>query len=380
MSGEASRATRRGRRRPALAVMALALGLALASPPLTSQATTAGTVSAGHRLTAGQFVTSPDGLNRLIMQSDGNLVEYSDGTPIWCTDTNGIANGGYLSMETGGSAKVYTSSGAVAWSSDSSGTGSANYLAVQDDGNVVVYTSAKKPVYSATARAITLFPGGRLRAGQSIYSVNESYRATMGSDGNFVLAAGSTTLWSSRTGGAAIGGYVTMQTDGDLVIYTSGGHRVWSSGTAGTGSGNMLVMQDDANLVMYRSLSNSAPWSSHSYDGLAMTPQHYARQYMVSNYHWGADKYPALYNLWTKESGWRYDAVNPVGGDPNTRPYGIPQAYPGSKMSANGSDWQTNFKTQIRWGTGYIKAVYGNPRVAWQHSVDHGWYVPPAAA
>ncbi len=42
----------------------------------------------------------------------------------------------------------------------------------------------------------------------------------------------------------------------------------------------------------------------------------------------------------------------------------------------NGSDWLSRFKTQIRWGTGYIKAVYGNPRVAWQHSLDDGSYAP----
>ncbi len=350
----------------------IALALTMASAPLSSQAATAGTLTAGHRLTAGASITSPDGLNTLTMQSDGNLVEYSGGTAIWCTDTNGIANGGYLSMDTGGNATVYTSSGSAAWTSGSSGTGSANYLAVQDDGNVVVYTSADKAVYSATARSTTLFPGMRLRGGQSIYSVSENYRATMGTDGNFVLWGGSSRLWSSGTGAA--GGYVTMQSDGDLAVYTSGGSKVWSSGTSDAGS--TLVMQDDANLVMYRSLSNSAPWTSHTYNGAAMTPQHYARQYMLANYRWGADKYPALYNLWTRESGWRYDAVNPVGGDPSTRPYGIPQAYPGSKMSANGSDWLSSFKTQIRWGTGYIKAVYGNPRVAWQHSLDHGWYGP----
>ena len=45
--------------------------------------------------------------------------------------------------------------------------------------------------------------------------------------------------------------------------------------------------------------------------------------------------------------------------------YGLPQALPGSKMASAGADWQTNPATQIRWGLGYIKAIYGDPCKAW---------------
>ena len=45
--------------------------------------------------------------------------------------------------------------------------------------------------------------------------------------------------------------------------------------------------------------------------------------------------------------------------------YGIPQALPGSKMASAGADWQTNPATQIKWGLGYIKAIYGDPCKAW---------------
>ncbi|MDQ1690900.1 MAG: hypothetical protein QOD87_1008, partial [Pseudonocardiales bacterium] len=72
--------------------------------------------------------------------------------------------------------------------------------------------------------------------------------------------------------------------------------------------------------------------------------------------------------LWTKESGWRTDAANPSGA------YGIPQALPGSKMSAAGADWQTSASTQITWGLGYIAGVYGTPCAAWAHSQATNWY------
>jgi hypothetical protein len=75
-----------------------------------------------------------------------------------------------------------------------------------------------------------------------------------------------------------------------------------------------------------------------------------------------------LLDLWNRESGWVYDAENASGA------YGIPQALPGSKMASAGADWQTNPATQIEWGLGYIKAIYGNPCSAWAFEEANGYY------
>lgn len=83
----------------------------------------------------------------------------------------------------------------------------------------------------------------------------------------------------------------------------------------------------------------------------------------------GAAQFTCLDLLWEKESNWRVTAANPSSGA-----YGIPQALPGSKMASAGSDWQTNAITQIRWGLGYIDAVYGSPCAAWAHSQATNWY------
>jgi hypothetical protein len=79
-------------------------------------------------------------------------------------------------------------------------------------------------------------------------------------------------------------------------------------------------------------------------------------------------QWTCLYNLWERESGWNVYAENPSGA------YGIPQALPGSKMASAGSDWETNPVTQITWGLGYIKSIYGTPCGAWQSEVDNGYY------
>jgi len=80
-------------------------------------------------------------------------------------------------------------------------------------------------------------------------------------------------------------------------------------------------------------------------------------------------QWTCLYNLWERESGWNVYATNPVSGA-----YGIPQSLPGDKMASVASDWQTNPITQIKWGLGYIKSIYGTPCGAWQNEVDLGYY------
>jgi hypothetical protein len=75
-----------------------------------------------------------------------------------------------------------------------------------------------------------------------------------------------------------------------------------------------------------------------------------------------------LQDLWNRESGWRYDAENASGA------YGIPQALPGSKMASAGADWATNPATQIKWGLGYIKGIYGTPCGAWAFEEANGYY------
>ena len=84
-----------------------------------------------------------------------------------------------------------------------------------------------------------------------------------------------------------------------------------------------------------------------------------------------ATQFPCLVDLWNGESGWSWSAANPSSGA-----YGIPQALPGWKMASAGSDWLTNPATQIQWGMGYIKQVYGSPCATmskWKARSPH-WY------
>ena len=87
------------------------------------------------------------------------------------------------------------------------------------------------------------------------------------------------------------------------------------------------------------------------------------------DYGWSDADFQALVKLWNKESGWNPSAHNSSSGA-----HGIPQALPASKMATAGSDYLTNYKTQIEWGLSYIKNRYGTPTSAWNHSCRKGWY------
>lgn len=90
---------------------------------------------------------------------------------------------------------------------------------------------------------------------------------------------------------------------------------------------------------------------------------------MLASHGWGDSEFTCLESLWTRESGWNYQAENASSGA-----YGIPQALPGTKMSEVADDWATNPATQITWGLNYISGRYGSPCSAWAHSESVGWY------
>jgi hypothetical protein len=92
-------------------------------------------------------------------------------------------------------------------------------------------------------------------------------------------------------------------------------------------------------------------------------------QEMAARVGWTGGQWDCLDALWTRESGWRM-----VWNFQGSGAYGIPQALPASKMASAGADWMTDPRTQIRWGLGDIRSVYGTPCGAWDHELKFGWY------
>lgn len=113
---------------------------------------------------------------------------------------------------------------------------------------------------AASALHVAAEPGrGELEAGeylgrgQALVSANGRTKLLFGPDGDLVLYEDGVIEWSSGTGGAGAD-RVTMQADGDLVMYRSlpyGDEPVWSSKSGGF-PGAVLSVQDGGGVVIRR--------------------------------------------------------------------------------------------------------------------------------
>jgi nucleoid-associated protein YgaU len=104
-----------------------------------------------------------------------------------------------------------------------------------------------------------LNPGQQLNAGQQLASPNGRFELSLRGDGNLVLSDAGGEVWSSGTAGTGAV-RASMQTDGNFVLYTTDDRPVWSTRTNGHANAS-LTLQDDRNLVLYPA-SGQPLWSS----------------------------------------------------------------------------------------------------------------------
>jgi len=222
----------------ALSLGILAGGFALA-PAMAAQASTARTASVtlpGSCLNAGQFMQPGDYLDapaitvgidsyspyQLVMQPDGNLVEYNSvGQPLWDSETSGHP-GAYAALQASdGNLVVYPQTGAYLWTAmvpKSPG----DRLCIQDDGNLVVYSAwpVNAPLWATMTTAGT---GINAPGGQTL-SYNPTYQN------------GQCTDWAERQFRAWTGTYInTLGINGTsgnaLDCAYNAAHRGWTVGT-----------------------------------------------------------------------------------------------------------------------------------------------------
>jgi hypothetical protein len=127
----------------------------------------------------------------------------------------------------------------------------------------------------------TLLPAGRtLSSGQALTSPNGLYTLDMQSDGDLVEYDASRPLWSTNTAGDS-GDRAVMQSDGNLVVYSSSDVALWSSRTGGHSGVFSLSLQDTARMVING--PSGALWSLQPQTGiLAMGQTLVAGQRIVS--------------------------------------------------------------------------------------------------
>lgn len=110
--------------------------------------------------------------------------------------------------------------------------------------------------------------GNILYQDQTLYfgdwmNVKPGFRLIMQLDGNCVLYDSGNPVWDTKTSGN-VDSSITMQRDGNLVVYKPGGVPIWASQTGGVGKGPFrLVLQQDRNLVIYDG-TGTPTWASKS--------------------------------------------------------------------------------------------------------------------
>jgi len=101
---------------------------------------------ANEQLNAGQRLVSPNGQFVLLMQNNGNLVEYaSDNRAVWATGT--AAPDSILRMQDDGNIVVIAPGNMPMWSTGTDGNPDVT-LELQDDGNLVAYARGHRAVWS----------------------------------------------------------------------------------------------------------------------------------------------------------------------------------------------------------------------------------------
>ncbi|WP_051990014.1 hypothetical protein [Caulobacter sp. AP07] len=94
----------------------------------------------GQSLLPGKSLQSTNGVYRLVLEDDGNLVQYGQsGVVRWQSNTSGKPSA-RLTMQSDGNLVVYGPVSQVYWHTATSGNAGST-LILQDDGNLVVYSS-----------------------------------------------------------------------------------------------------------------------------------------------------------------------------------------------------------------------------------------------
>ena len=230
------------------------------------------TLNAGQALYVNQSMLSAGGRYQLILQPDGNLVDYATAShqPIWQDYTYGKASD-HLAMQGDGNLVLYGSGGQVLWYTNTRTLGGTR-ITLQDDGNLVMFSGSGVAVWSIYTGIInppppppppppsTLYGNQCLSPMQSLISASGNYQFIMQPDGNAVVyfTGNHQATWYTNTYGSG-GTYFCLGTDGNVVLYNGGWAPIWYTNTQGRG-GTSLTMQPDGNLVL-RNSAGTPIWS-----------------------------------------------------------------------------------------------------------------------
>ncbi len=213
-----------------------------------------GTLASGGLLLPGATLSSPSGRYQFTLQNDGNVVLLDRGLLLFHTRTFGQSIN-RLEMQTDGNLVLYNTGGAAVFNTGTQGNAGAT-LTLTDDGLLRVVSADGAQVLWAPPTV--LGPGRLIRPGQSLESPSGRYRLVLQTDGNLVLYDGPSPQFRTDTFGRTID-RLEMQSDGNLVMYDTGGRPVFFTSTQGN-PGARLRVGDDGVLRILAADDTSVLW------------------------------------------------------------------------------------------------------------------------
>ncbi|SEU12117.1 putidacin L1 family lectin-like bacteriocin [Pseudomonas graminis] len=221
-------------------------------------------------MTIGQYLVSPNGRYKLVLQSDSNLAlwdtQSTAGNAIWAGNLDQpysmnlthekikttrfyVSNSGYLEDSLRQRMWMMNTNNA-----SDNGLWDRSHLVVQDDANIVildiraVYSSNRSAKLLPNTGDVTIFPPGMsLEVGRQ-YPAGDFF-IVFQADGNLVVYTKSGgVVWHTETYGKDAKTAV-MQTDGNFVIYSSTGMPLWNSQT-GNVPGAYAQLQNNGAFVI----------------------------------------------------------------------------------------------------------------------------------
>ncbi|MBV1806679.1 putidacin L1 family lectin-like bacteriocin [Pseudomonas viridiflava] len=212
----------------------------------------------------GQYIVSPNGRYKLLLQEDSNVVLFDGETAVWVADdsqpySSNLFNRGFVEtrfyvsnsifLEDAQRSRLWTAS----TGRSEEGLWYRSHLSVQDDGNIVtldinaLFTTLNTTLLP-NSDEVFIFPPGMSLEVDKRYTVG-AYSLAFLNDGNLaVFAQDGSVLWNAGVSGLG-GAQAIMQSDGNFVIQAADGVTVWQTNTAGF-SGAYAQIQSNGAFVI----------------------------------------------------------------------------------------------------------------------------------